>query len=406
MKKLSLITATLLLPFALNAKMIPNQQIEITPSPNVSPIVIPDILKPTDIKEDAQQSPFIRTGPTVQLAILLDTSGSMNGLINQTRSQIWKIINEISKANKDNKGITLQVALYEYGKSTISKYEGFSKMLVPLTNDLDLLSEKLFSLNTNGGEEYSGMTIKKAVDDLQWSNHKDDLKLIIIAGNESFEQGNIPYSYAINKAKNKNIIVNTIFCGNNNNGINLKWSDGAKLGGGKYMNIEQDRQIVYVKTPYDTQIQNLNIQLNNTYISYGSKGMLKKSKQLEQDKASKEINEEVAIERSIAKASANYQADSWDIVSFSNSGNQVADEMLSESKSEIFNDKDLNERKEIVKKAKNDREKITKEINELRKKREAYINKEKKNKDDKTDLGSVLIKNIKDVLKKNEFEIQ
>ncbi len=61
----------------------------------------------------------------VQLAILLDTSNSMDGLIDQAKSQLWKIVNEMSRSKREGKTINLYVALYEYGNDNLSAEEGF-----------------------------------------------------------------------------------------------------------------------------------------------------------------------------------------------------------------------------------------------------------------------------------------
>ena len=55
--------------------------------------------------------------PLIQVALLLDTSNSMDGLINQARTQLWTIVNEFARAKQFGQAPTLQVALYEYGKS-------------------------------------------------------------------------------------------------------------------------------------------------------------------------------------------------------------------------------------------------------------------------------------------------
>ncbi|MEK7483916.1 MAG: hypothetical protein AABZ60_06265, partial [Planctomycetota bacterium] len=36
--------------------------------------------------------------PLIQMVILLDTSGSMDGLIEQAKTQLWKIVNEFIAA--------------------------------------------------------------------------------------------------------------------------------------------------------------------------------------------------------------------------------------------------------------------------------------------------------------------
>jgi hypothetical protein len=81
--------------------------------------------------------------PKIQIAILLDTSGSMDGLINQTRAQLWRIVNTFATAKKDGKRPRLELALYHYGNDSIPSAQQYVKQLVPLTTDLDRVSEAL-----------------------------------------------------------------------------------------------------------------------------------------------------------------------------------------------------------------------------------------------------------------------
>ena len=278
-------------------------------------LVIPDILKPSkDANVSKVISTFQRTGPTVQIGILLDTSGSMNGLINQAREQVWKIVNEVSSANKNDEDVTIQVGLFEYGKDSIPKYEGYLQMLSPLSSDLDNVSKELFALRTNGGSEYSGKVILEAVNRFAWSNHKDDLKILIIAGNESFTQGNVPYEKAIQKARANGIIVNTIFCGDFNNGVELKWRDGANLGGGKYFNIDQGRKIIHIQTPYDDEIIILGKKINDTYIYYGQGHKERKVNMIMQDSNARGLSKSSYIQRSIVKSKKQYVQKKYDAV--------------------------------------------------------------------------------------------
>ena len=57
------------------------------------------------------------TRPTVQIAILLDTSDSMDGLIGQAKTQLWNVVNEFIRARKNGRPPAIQVALFEYGKN-------------------------------------------------------------------------------------------------------------------------------------------------------------------------------------------------------------------------------------------------------------------------------------------------
>jgi len=129
---------------------------------------------------------------TIMIALLLDTSNSMDGLIDQAKSQLWKIVNEVAASKTvDGKRPNIKIALYEYGNAGLSSNEGFIRQVSALSEDLDVISEKLFSLKTNGGNEFCGQVIKTSLDQLAWSASKDDLKMIFIAGNEEFTQGSV-----------------------------------------------------------------------------------------------------------------------------------------------------------------------------------------------------------------------
>ncbi len=367
-------------------------------------LMLPTILKPgVKAYNTLPAGQFIRTGPTIQIAILLDSSNSMDGLIRQTKEQIWNIVNEVSRANKHDQDITMQVALYEYGKSTLPVQTGYIQMLSPLTNDLDFLSERLFSLKTRGGSEYAGEVIKKATQNLYWSSHRDDLKIIIIAGNEAFDQGRVNYKRAIAKAKRDDIIVNTIFCGAYRNGISLGWKNGAQIGGGKYMNIDSDARVVHIPTPFDDQIIILNGQLNRTYIGYGVDGVKNKRRQTEEDKKNRELSKSSYVSRSVAKSSNQYKTDSWDAISSYEKGNKTIAKELKQSNKE-FSDKTEAEIDQIVIQAAKERKKIKSEIQALEKKRRAYIQKNPP-KGEKT-FGEKIIKEIKGQMKTRGFSFE
>jgi Mg-chelatase subunit ChlD len=67
--------------------------------------------------------------PVVQIAILLDTSGSMEGLIEQAKGQLWKIVNEFIAAKQNGQRPEVQVALYEYGKSSLAQSSGWIRRI-------------------------------------------------------------------------------------------------------------------------------------------------------------------------------------------------------------------------------------------------------------------------------------
>jgi len=310
----------------------------------------------------------------VKIALLLDTSNSMDGLINQAKAQLWDIVNEFTHAKCGNQTRPdLQIALYEYGNDNLSSREGYIRQVLGFSHDLDEISEKLFSLTTNGGEEYCGEVIHTSLKQLDWGKNPDDLKMIFIAGNEPFTQGKLDYKDAATNAKEKDVIVNTIFCGNYDQGISTMWKSGAVLTGGEYMAIDHNRQVVHINTPYDDIIIRLNGKLNKTYISYGARGYEKKALQAAQDSNAVELEEAVAVQRTVSKSSRLYKNSQWDLVDAVEDNETIISEMKDEDLPAELQGKSETEIKAYIADKKAEREKIQKEIQELNAKREAYI---------------------------------
>jgi hypothetical protein len=248
--------------------------------------------------------------PVIQLALLLDNSGSMQGLIDQARSQLWTVVNHLARTKKNGQTPRLEVALYSYGD--------VPRQLLPFTDDLDAVSEKLFGLGISGGEEYCGQVIELALSELKWSTDPGVYRTIFIAGNESFEQGPAHYRTFCPRAAQQGIVVNTIHCGSEQEGINGKWQDGARLGGGKYMSINADTAVVAITAPQDAEIAQLSTKLNATYVPFGAQGRANAERQVAQDAAAATAPAAAAagapLVRAQAKASGLYRNAGWDLV--------------------------------------------------------------------------------------------
>ncbi|MGD1846377.1 MAG: hypothetical protein ACFB10_13405 [Salibacteraceae bacterium] len=308
----------------------------------------------------------------IQVALLLDTSGSMSGLINQAKAKLWKIVNELATARQDGAIPQLEIALYEYGKSTLPQKEGYLQQLVPLTSNLDKVSEELFALTTNGGDEFCGLTIHEATKNLEWSDSNNDLKLIFIAGNEGFHQGPFNYQTACSDAISKGIIVNTIFCGNNQEGVNTYWKAGADLADGQFLTIDHNQQIVEVETPYDTTMVRLNSELNGTYVVYGASGYQYYAGNIAQDGNALSMNRNVAAERAVSKSLNNYNGE-WDLVTAMQADSTAMDQLKDKELPEEMQTMNTEERQEFLAEKENKRKAIQSEILELNQKRNAFL---------------------------------
>ena len=310
----------------------------------------------------------------IQVAILFDTSNSMDGLIDQAKSRIWSIVNEIGSLTYEGQTPTIQFALYEYGNDGLQKSDHYIRQILELSSDLDVISQKLFGLTTNGGSEYCGAVIGESLKELNWSTSPTDLKMIYISGNERFDQGPISYKQECVKAMERNIFINTIYCGNYDQGIRELWQDGATCSSGDYFNIDSDKEIAHIDTPYDIEIKQYNDSLNGTYYGYGSLGKAKKSMQMSQDMNAEMEAPSVATDRAIAKSKNNiYKNSSWDLLDAVNEGEKDITTMPEEELPDEFKGKTEAEKKALIALKNKERESHQKKIAELAFKREEFI---------------------------------
>jgi len=340
----------------------------------------------------------------IQIAILLDSSNSMDGLIDQTRNQLWQIVNFLTKVTKDGEVPELQVALYHYGNDSLPSEEGFVRLLTGFTPELDVVSEKLFSIKTNGGQEYAGWVIRSAMQQLNWSKDPADFRVIFIAGNEPFDQGPIVWTQSVNLAVKGDTLVNTIYCGSAENQERQLWASGATVAKGSHFNINQNQSIVVIKSPFDDQISTLNAKLNQTYIPYGREGKIGQQRQaVEDSNAGRNL-----VMRGLSKASEYYDNASWDLLDALENGRVTIESLSNDALPEVMRSMALAEKRAYVAAKKAEREIIKKTIRELSQKRNEYVEQQRKasaNKGENT-VDSVIIQSLRQQLAAQGFKLQ
>jgi von Willebrand factor type A domain len=338
----------------------------------------------------------------IKVALLLDTSNSMDGLIDQAKAQLWGIINELSYAKCNNERPNLLIALYEYGNDRLNAKEGYIRQVIGFSDDLDDISKELFSLTTNGGSEFCGKVIQTSLNQLDWGNNPDDLKLIFIAGNEPFTQGTVNYKDAAANANEKDVTVNTIYCGDYNQGISTFWKDGAAHTNGDYLSINHNQATVYIASPYDDAILILNKKLNKTYIAYGERGKDKIRLQAVMDSEAESYSNANAVGRTISKSSHLYKNSKWDLVDAVADEEVVIEDLKSASLPKGLKGKSSNEIKSYIKQKSLERAAIQKEIQQLNIKRKLFISEQQK--ENSNGLENAMISAIKTQAKKKNYK--
>ncbi len=340
----------------------------------------------------------------IQLALLLDTSGSMDGLIEQAKSQLWKIVNELSRADRSGKSPNLEIALYQYGNDGLSSFSGYIQQISPFTSDMDHISKNLFALRTNGGNEYCGKVIHTSLSQLDWTKEDGKLRLIYIAGNEAFSQGPLHFTQACNVAKNMDVVVNTIFCGAHRTGIDLGWKTGASLTGGEYYSIDQNQETVYISSPYDDEIEQLNDELNNTYVPYGNQGASYLFNQSSQDANAEKYSRVNKVDRAVFKSSKLYTNAGWDLID-----GYCKDKSILKNKEDLPEElKNLSdtELEKKIKTLKVTRDEIQGKIQDLDKKRRKYFYDNSDVTADSTNLEYSIKKSLKKQANKKGYQIK
>lgn len=273
---------------------------------------------PTDPRPDNKPTPT--TQAKIDIAIALDTSGSMSGLINAARQKLWDIVNEVSKAKPTPR---LRVALLTYG-SEGTEADGYVRVRSNLTTDLDSIYAKLFELGTSGGTEYVGRVIYRSLKELDWDKDPDALRQIYVAGNESANQDRrMPIGQALQLAKQQDVFVNAIFCGGERDHDANSWRAVATTGRGMYASIDHNHGTVAIRTPYDAEMQRLSQKLNGTYVGYGRRAAMAAATQSAQDKNAASMGA-AGASRALAKASSVYRNTGWDLVDARKAGKKVA----------------------------------------------------------------------------------
>ena len=313
-------------------------------------------------------------GGRVDLVIALDTSGSMDGLIDGARQRLWDVVGLLAQAKPKP---TLRVGVISYGNDSYGAAAGWVRKDLDLSSDLDSVYAKLFALRTNGGTEYVARAVKVSLEQMQWDQSPKALRILFVAGNEAANQDpQLPVESVVQAAREKGIFVNTLYCGSPGAHEAGLWQRVAGLGGGQYAAIDHNRHLAIV-TPMDAELARLSGELNRTYVGYGRGSGSGLANQMAQDKNAAAASPPAAASRAVAKASALYANDEWDLVDARKAKKADVSALKAEElPAEMRNLKPAERATFLDQKAK-EREQVQQKIQTLAKQREDFLRKER-----------------------------
>jgi len=237
----------------------------------------------------------------IDVVFVIDTTGSMSGLIQAAKEKIWSIATTMASANSAPEIRMGLVAYRDRGDEYVTKTVG-------LSSDLDSVYAKLMDFKASGGgdsPESVNQALHEAVSKMSWSQHKQAYKVVFLVGDAPPHmdyQDDVKYPESLALARKKNIVVNTIQSGFHSN-TTIGWQKIAQLGQGKYFQVGQAGNAVAISTPFDEKIAKLSKKLDDTRLYYGDKE--EKAKQKLKLAATEKLHESASVESRARRATFN-----------------------------------------------------------------------------------------------------
>ncbi len=205
--------------------------------------------------------------PKVDVVFVLDTTGSMGGLIQTAKEKIWSIATTMASAQQTPEIRIGLVAYRDRGDSYVTK-------TVDLSDDLDSVYATLMDFEAGGGgdtPESVNEALHSAVHNMSWSQQDQAYQVIFLVGDAPphMDYNEVRYPEIIASALDKGIVINTIQCGDMPTAI-APWTQIASLGNGNFFQVEQAGGAVAYTTPFDEDIAELSAKLDDTRLYYGT----------------------------------------------------------------------------------------------------------------------------------------
>jgi len=213
----------------------------------------------------AQLNGFER--PRVEVAFVLDTTGSMGGLIQGAKQKIWSIVNEIAQGQPAPE---IKVGLVGYR----DRGDAYVTTVTDLTHDIDTVFAKLMAFQAGGGgdgPEHVNAALREAVHSLSWSQDRETLKVIFLVGDAPPHMdyaNDVPYPDSCQHAVRREIIINAVQCGSMPQTRKV-WQDIAHRSEGRFVALPQSGGTVALTTPFDAHLAALSGRLDRTFLTYG-----------------------------------------------------------------------------------------------------------------------------------------
>ena len=206
--------------------------------------------------------------PRVEVCFVLDTTGSMSGLIEGAKEKIWAIANELVAARPAPE---LKLALIGYR----DRGDEYVTKVTDLTADIDEIHAQLMKFQAGGGgdgPESVNQALHEAVTKVSWTADRDVLKIVFLVGDApphmDYEE-DVRYPEVCEVAVKRDLVINAVQCGDDDDTAAI-WQEIANRAEGKYIHLVQTGGMVRIEAPQDAEIARLNREIGGTLVGYGA----------------------------------------------------------------------------------------------------------------------------------------
>ena len=317
--------------------------------------------------------------PKVEVVFVLDTTGSMSGLIQAAKDNIWSIASSMASAEPSP---VIKMGLVAYR----DRGDDYVTRVVDLSDDLDTNYGTLMSFQAAGGgdtPESVNKALYDAVTGMSWSQDNETYRVIFLVGDAPPKMNYVDemqYPEIVKLAQSKGIVINAIQAGTMAT-TTQPWKQIASLGQGEFFTVEQSGNAVAVATPFDDQIASLSRELDETRLFYGSKEV--KEMKRAKVEATRKFNREAApasvarkAEFNVSKSGARNFAGDNELVADIAEGRVKLDALQEEELPQELQSLDRSEQEKLIGEKTRARQKLKEQIAELSSKRSDYVKKE------------------------------
>jgi len=331
---------------------------EFPPAPTIEPVV--QISSVTT--QQTQESPVI------DIVFVLDTTGSMSGLLEGAKKKIWSIANKIASGEPRPE---IRVGLVAYR----DRGDTYTTQSTPLTKDLDEVYGALLQLQASGGGDFPedvNEGVRVALRETGWSSRKDALKMVFVVGDAPPHDDYDPQltsSVLAAEAKERGVILHTVQCGSNPETART-FAALSNAAEGTYMAIAAHGGMSVVATPFDDELAALSRSLADLALDYGGAESKRKGRKKKQRRKEMPSSAAADVASFGGKVGRMYRED---LVTALKDGSVNLDMIEEEELPSALQGKSTVAKRSILKANKAERARISEEINKLSTKRDSFL---------------------------------